>query len=616
MPRCSPGASLRSITRNVGLIAALSLSLLLMSVLPTTAGTAWAGETRYVAPGGSDSGPGTSTQPYGTLAAALRALQPGDTLVVRGGTYRERIMSPSLRPGTPTARIQVVAAPGERPVVEGLLWLKGASYWDVRGVNVTWSTNNSASEHMVKLTGGTGWTFTDSEIWGARSFAAVLVAGDAADWTFARNHVHDTHPSNGTNQDHLVYANSGSGGGVIERNLLVGSPNGRAVKVGPPSKDTGIVENLTIRHNTMVDNHGPSNVQLAWGSSNVQVYRNIMVSPGPNRSAVTAYQLTGTGSVVQDNLGWATSRLLDTGVAGLADGGGNVLADPGLDASYRPTAAVGADYGHLAPGGTPTPVAPAPAPAPVEQPAPAPSAPSQEEPLPATPTVPLDPDVAVVPGLAISASPAYGIGTPAAGQIVVRGARASANETADRLTLTPPSSTTAGDVLVAAIDVRGRPVVTAPAGWHQVLATDNGDTMRKVVFWRVAGAAEPRQHEFRFSRAQAAAGTIVALAGVATDVPTQWASSAAAPARALVTPAVARPAEGSLALALFGTATSTSVLPGAGLSAAAEGATTSGSYHVTSQVSIDGRGTGGAASAYANRTAASVNALLVLTPAA
>lgn len=341
-----------ALTRHRALAAVLTVAALLLAGVPALSGSAWAAGTRYVATTGSDGNPGTATAPYRTLAKGLASVQPGETLVVRGGTYAERITSVALKPGTASARTTVVAAPGERPVVEGLLWLKGASYWDIRGINVTWSRSNIASEHMVKLTGGTGWTFTDAEVWGARSYAAILVAGGASQWTVARNYVHDTAASNGTNQDHLIYANSGTGGGTIERNVLARSPNGRAVKVGPPSATSGVVENVVIRYNTMVDNLGPSNVQLAWGSSRVSIYRNIMVRPASNRSAVTAYQLSGTGNIVNDNVYWSAVRALDTGVSGMRDGGGNLsvdprFADPGAG-DYWPTNAAAAAYGRYA----------------------------------------------------------------------------------------------------------------------------------------------------------------------------------------------------------------------------------------------------------------------------
>ncbi|MEZ5170744.1 MAG: hypothetical protein R3A49_08375 [Acidimicrobiia bacterium] len=306
------------------------------------------GTTYYVAPTGSDAAAGTIEAPFRTVEHGLRSLVAGDLLLVRQGTYNERIQSPPVASGSASEPIHVRAYPGERPVVSGLLWMKDASHWHISGLNVTWGPSNSASEHMVKFTNGTGWVFSDSEVWGARSYAAILVAGNASDWTITGNYVHDTYPANGTNQDHLIYTNSGTGGGVIERNLLVGSANGRAVKIGPPSAHSGVVENVTVRYNTMFGNTGPSNIQLAWGSSNNEIYGNIMVRPAPNRSNVTAFELTGSGNVVHDNLGWEAPRIADAS-QGLVDGGGNVMADPQLaGGDLVPQSSAAQAYGHLA----------------------------------------------------------------------------------------------------------------------------------------------------------------------------------------------------------------------------------------------------------------------------
>ena len=158
------------------------------------------------------------------------------------------------------------------------------------------------------MTNGTGWSFTDSDIGNAHSFAGLLVAGTPTNWTIANNYIHDTYPTNGINQDHLIYVNTETGGaGVIERNLLVNSENGRAIKVGASSSSSTYgVDNITIRYNTMHNNLGPSSVQLAYNANNNEIYRNIMTKPGANRSAVTALSLRGTNNTVRDNAGTTT----------------------------------------------------------------------------------------------------------------------------------------------------------------------------------------------------------------------------------------------------------------------------------------------------------------------
>ena len=290
---------------------------------PTTAPTI----TRHVSLAGDDGGDGTAARPWRTLQHSFESLQAGDTLAVGGGTYKERLRDLELRGGSAERPIVVEPVAGERVVIEGLLWLEDADHWTVRGINVTWSGENRKSEHMVKLTGGTRWSFVDAEVWDARSFAAILVAGEAKDYRLSGLYVHDTHKSNGRNEDHLIYLNSGTGGGVVERNVLANSPNGRAIKIGPGEKNDGDVANVTIRYNTMYRNLGPSNIQLAWNVSDVEIYRNVFVEPEPDRANVTAFELSGDGNVVRDNVGWGGATVVDA-AKGMRDAGGNVVVDP------------------------------------------------------------------------------------------------------------------------------------------------------------------------------------------------------------------------------------------------------------------------------------------------
>jgi hypothetical protein len=347
-------------------VTALAAAVAVTTSINAVTSAGASGTTRYVSPAGSDANPGTQAAPFATLATALHALQPGDTLLVRGGTYVENVTATTVTTASAAAPIRVAAYPGERPVLQGLLWLRNPSWWTFDGLNVTWNALNNASQHMVKLTDGSHWRFTNAEVWGAHSYAAILVAGAPADWSLDHLFVHDTYASNGANQDHLIYVNAlnGGAGGVVERNVLVRSVNGRAVKVGPSSSTGAAVGNLLIRYNTMADNGGPSNVQVAWATSDVTMYRNIMTRPAAGRSAITAYELSGTNDLVADNIAWDAAGVLDAGVAGLVDNGGNAVLDPQFAAAgsddYHPTNPAASAYGAYAPSTDPPPARPAP----------------------------------------------------------------------------------------------------------------------------------------------------------------------------------------------------------------------------------------------------------------
>lgn len=75
---------------------------------------------------GSTEADGTRDRPYATLAAGLKHLRPGGTLVVREGIYRESIRLPGGQADSPTV---LTAAPGERVIISGMRpvggWKKG-----------------------------------------------------------------------------------------------------------------------------------------------------------------------------------------------------------------------------------------------------------------------------------------------------------------------------------------------------------------------------------------------------------------------------------------------------------------------------------------------------------
>src|SRR4051794_6193190 len=66
---------------------------------------------------GNDANAGSEQSPWKTLAHALRRLQPGDTLYLRGGTDHEKVAL--SRSGTAEKPITVAAHPGELVVIDG-----------------------------------------------------------------------------------------------------------------------------------------------------------------------------------------------------------------------------------------------------------------------------------------------------------------------------------------------------------------------------------------------------------------------------------------------------------------------------------------------------------------
>lgn len=101
-------------------------------LLASICAAAAAGAEYHVSPRGDDRNPGSRTKPLRTISEAARRAQPGDTITVHEGVYRERVNPP--RGGTSEKkRITYRAAPGERVEIRGSEVVKG---WVHDGGNV------------------------------------------------------------------------------------------------------------------------------------------------------------------------------------------------------------------------------------------------------------------------------------------------------------------------------------------------------------------------------------------------------------------------------------------------------------------------------------------------
>ena len=74
-------------------------------------------------PAASDENPGTAEKPFRHIQRAADKVQPGDTIIIHGGTYRESINLKT--PGTKDKLITIQSAPGETAVIKGSVLVKG-----------------------------------------------------------------------------------------------------------------------------------------------------------------------------------------------------------------------------------------------------------------------------------------------------------------------------------------------------------------------------------------------------------------------------------------------------------------------------------------------------------
>ena len=128
---------------------------------PITGTTGPVACTYSVASNGNDDAPGTEAQPWVTFQHAADAVQPGDTVCFRGGTYPTE-ETHLTRSGTAESPITFMAYPGESPILDGggsaaelLILDQGTSYLRISGFTLRnftiWGMELSGENRHVQL---------------------------------------------------------------------------------------------------------------------------------------------------------------------------------------------------------------------------------------------------------------------------------------------------------------------------------------------------------------------------------------------------------------------------------------------------------------------------------
>ena len=136
-------------------------TIVVCAVLVLLGGEETAARVIYVAPYGNDANPGTIDSPFGTIPKGIAAAAAGDTVYVRGGTYRPTSAISISRNGTGASRYCLFAYPGEQPVVDDSAEAFGTrgievsgSYWHIRGLDIRRAGDNgmhiSGSNNIVE----------------------------------------------------------------------------------------------------------------------------------------------------------------------------------------------------------------------------------------------------------------------------------------------------------------------------------------------------------------------------------------------------------------------------------------------------------------------------------
>ncbi|WP_143338224.1 hypothetical protein [Demequina sp. NBRC 110054] len=259
----------------------------------------------------------TAANPLATIKIAMQVAEAGDVIVVRGGTYYERLGYGIAR-GTEARPIVLQNKPGERVVVKGRMVLKGADYWTIDGLRWRWDKDATGSAMaLVRFFGGTGWTFTHNDIRytrGANLFVSAKRGADTEaeriayaphDYTISSNFI-GYNLGTRAHRDHNIYlmASIWSSGGLITHNLLVSAPNGSNIKVAGSHQANESPVDVKITYNTMLG--GQTGVVIGLKARKIVLAHNVIglqVDPDRASGAVKTYRLRYPKSItVRDNV--------------------------------------------------------------------------------------------------------------------------------------------------------------------------------------------------------------------------------------------------------------------------------------------------------------------------
>ncbi len=306
------------ITNCVVRAGSVILASLLLAVLVSVPAP---GATYYVATSGSNANLGTEAQPWRTIQKAAITLIAGDTVYVKAGTYRERVVSRNS--GNRGNYIAYTAYPGDTVTIDGtgiamgrwdgLFDVTDRSYIKISGFRITNSASAGIfaydSSHITINKNYTYNTFSSGiGIWCGDN---IIIDGNEVElacndgpqecitvavtdtFEIKNNHVH--HGGPGTHGGEGIDVKHGSSNGKVYQNHVHDIPNRQGIYVDAWDKHTynidvfrnivhdcategfavaseagGLLENVII-HNNIAYNNGSVGITIAgWGQSAVE----------------------------------------------------------------------------------------------------------------------------------------------------------------------------------------------------------------------------------------------------------------------------------------------------------------------------------------------------------
>ncbi len=308
--------------------------------------------TYYVATNGLDSNPGTITYPLQNIQTAVNLAHPGDTVIVRNGTYYSgsaRTCGDTCgvyhaavsisKSGTPYAWITIKAENKWGAVLDSQLLsdayfdlVNGAAYLIIQDFDITggyWAgINSNANAHDI-IVRGNHFHNIGNRVYDPGTGGFGIVGGYVG--TGAYNHTFDgntfnnigrlpTNPINAYNHDHGIYLYGNNV--TIQNNVFYNLMAGWGVQVSPGA------QNCTIVNNTFSGANPRRDGQIeVWGyHSNLVIANNIF--NGPANYAIDSYEASEAGSQAYNNMVAPGAGLIGTPIPGMTVANNQVGVNP------------------------------------------------------------------------------------------------------------------------------------------------------------------------------------------------------------------------------------------------------------------------------------------------
>jgi parallel beta-helix repeat protein len=324
-----PGGARRAVHRLVyaGVVAAVLAAFGIISLSARSASASTSYVVDNTAANCSDSGPGSSSQAFCTIAAAAKAAHAGDTVTVRAGTYAGTAVNPA-NSGAAGSPITFTASPGV--TVSGgtkAFALSSRNYIVISGFTIT-----ATSSAGISISNGANDTVSNDVITGTGSYGISVSGGSAENLT-------------GNTESFAGYPVSSPAAGIYLSNLNGGLVQGNTTHDNSAHGIylTGSTTGVLVSGNTSYRNayqyvrnaNGIDDIAPANSIIGNVTYDNedtgINIYPGGNNALVANNVTYGNGDHGIDDYNVTGGRIINNTVYGNCTDGINV---EGTSANY------------------------------------------------------------------------------------------------------------------------------------------------------------------------------------------------------------------------------------------------------------------------------------------